>query len=504
MKLVKPRQFGVTPLADGKFQARVSHGGKRHFLGNFSTEQDASDAVQAFLAQNGVERYELLSQSLVDELHPTLNGAVLTWPYKGSNDLLWWLCPQCGRSWEARVFARTSPSHPSGCPDCGNARKSLPLAQAVVDANFLARGFTLLEPYTDSNDLLLVRHNTCGEEYRGRYRTIVLDGHGCPKCAKSGYDPTKPGYIYLLKIPAFKAIKIGVSNAGGQRLATHKRSFDFDIVETWGPMDGGLAPRIEAAILSAWRSAGLQENPHLKAQFKMTETANLDEIDVPTVIASVDLLASQKKEPFDPARFSVGIIPFVEGDAFFRNWHYTGTSPRGLTTVGLKRDGFLVGVAGFGPCSYPGVQKAVWGGDSSNTVEIRRFALVDNLPSNTASWFMSQALRLLDRSIEVVVAFSDPGAGHHGGMYQACNFVFLGTTRPAHHYVDQFGAFVHKRVVWEAAKRNGLDVDAQATKNGLVKIADPPKNRYAIGLSRRAQKALAAKALAYPKPASCP
>ena len=43
---------------------------------------------------------------------------------------------------------------------------------------------------------------------------------GCPSCAKSGYDPSKPGYFYLMQRPGEQQFRITTNFA--KRMADHK------------------------------------------------------------------------------------------------------------------------------------------------------------------------------------------------------------------------------------------------------------------------------------------
>jgi hypothetical protein len=54
---------------------------------------------------------------------------------------------------------------------------------------------------------------------QGNYR---VKGRGCPKCAKGGFDPSKPAFFYLVHRPG--QFKIGIAAVDGYRLDTHKRN----------------------------------------------------------------------------------------------------------------------------------------------------------------------------------------------------------------------------------------------------------------------------------------
>lgn len=54
-----------------------------------------------------------------------------------------------------------------------------------------------------------------------------LKGKGCPSCAKTGFDPAKPAYLYLLLGETREqgsVVKVGISNVPRQRLAGNRKN----------------------------------------------------------------------------------------------------------------------------------------------------------------------------------------------------------------------------------------------------------------------------------------
>lgn len=80
--------------------------------------------------------------------------------------------------------------------------------------------------------------------WEARVYNVVGQGGCCPSCATSGFDPSKPGTLYILD--ATTHIVFGITGNLDQRLKNYDDSrvllhrFDFD--------DGGEARRIESAI----------------------------------------------------------------------------------------------------------------------------------------------------------------------------------------------------------------------------------------------------------------
>jgi hypothetical protein len=85
-----------------------------------------------------------------------------------------------------------------------------------------------------------------------RERTV---GYGCPSCAKTGFDPNQPGFLYLIDSFELSMFQIGITNVPNDRLGKHKRH-GWDIVELRGPMDGHLTQKLETECLHALEKRG--------------------------------------------------------------------------------------------------------------------------------------------------------------------------------------------------------------------------------------------------------
>jgi hypothetical protein len=94
---------------------------------------------------------------------------------------------------------------------------------------------------------------------------------------------------------------------------------------------------------------------------------------------------------------------------FILTHHYSGTFPAARFRAGLYRRGDLVGVAVFShPCSDR-VLTNVFPVRATHAVELGRFVLLDEVPGNGETWFLTHSFDIL-RSHEIagVVSFSDP------------------------------------------------------------------------------------------------
>ena len=115
---------------------------------------------------------------------------------------------------------------------------------------------------------------------------------------------------------------------------------------------------------------------------------------------------------------------------FIKNFHYLHSYPTEIKNrnFGLYENENLIGVCSFGACvswrlTFNSINKI----SPDNFIELNRLVLKDNLP-NQASFLVSRSLKLLPKP-KVVVSYADTAQDHAGIIYQACNFLFTGTTK---------------------------------------------------------------------------
>lgn len=147
-------------------------------------------------------------------------------------------------------------------------------------------------------------------------------------------------------------------------------------------------------------------------------------------------------EAIQPSAYEVASLA---GDAaartFIESHHYSRTYPAARWRFGLHRGGALVGVAVF---SQPVNDRALadFPGAPSESVELGRFVLLDDVPANGETWFLGRCFEALrQEGVVGVLSFSDPMPrttaagvavfpGHVGTIYQAHNAVYRGRATP--------------------------------------------------------------------------
>jgi hypothetical protein len=127
--------------------------------------------------------------------------------------------------------------------------------QRLIDEN---RPITLLRYGKNTTDLKSQwQCHICDHKWTTSASNIFNSGTGCPRCADYGFNPGKPGYIYLHTFDGF--IKIGITNYLKQR---HKR-LDNQIVNgttytikdtmSWYFEEGKDAAELEDILLKKFK-----------------------------------------------------------------------------------------------------------------------------------------------------------------------------------------------------------------------------------------------------------
>lgn len=190
------------------------------------------------------------------------------------------------------------------------------------------------------------------------------------------------------------------------------------------------------------------------------------------------------------------------------HWHYSGTLPAGKTVkLGVWEDGQFVGVVVFclGSNRFSGQN---FGVRSTEVCELGRVALREH--QSTVSHILSRSLsKLRDQSpdLRLVVSYADPLHGHHGGIYQAANWVYVGSentdTRCRSYRETRTGRVIGWRTM--AAILVSMP-DCSCNLEGARKAGFEPlplyqKHKYLYPLDRAMRCQIMQLARPYPRPA---
>jgi len=181
-----------------------------------------------------------------------------------------------------------------------------------------------------------------------------------------------------------------------------------------------------------------------------------------------------------------------------RNWHYSKCLPVGkLVKVGAWESGRFVGVVLFGRGATPNLCKP-YGLLQDQCVELVRVALRDHaVPVSRIVALSLKFLRQHSPGIKLVVSFADRSQGHHGGIYQAGNWIYSGTGSDATFYMIR-GKLTHPRSIGAAGKTQNI-AGARQIDPRAYSVEIPGKHRYLMPLDSEMRKKVLPLSKPYPK-----
>lgn len=183
------------------------------------------------------------------------------------------------------------------------------------------------------------------------------------------------------------------------------------------------------------------------------------------------------------------------------NWHYSGVIPVGkLVKIGVWEDGKFIGVVLFGRGANNNMLKP-FGLNADQGCELVRIALTTH--TTPVSRIMALAVKFLKKSnigLKLVVSYADADQNHHGGIYQAANWIYSGLMNPG-----SMGAFIinGKKTHPKSVHSKGVKQNIEAVKKHLDPNATvfytKGKHRYLMALDNDTKQAIMYLSKPYPK-----
>ena len=181
------------------------------------------------------------------------------------------------------------------------------------------------------------------------------------------------------------------------------------------------------------------------------------------------------------------------------HWHYSGRMYVNKTAkIGAWEDSQFIGMVVFGVgCQFIGKP---YGLTPFETCELVRVALREHVAP--VSRILAIALRMVRKAnpgLRLVVSFSDTAQNHHGGIYQATNWIYAGTQE--YHEYEVKGERVPPRTLHHRYGKGGqslpwlrANVDPKARR-----VVTPGKHKYLMPLDAEMRAQIAPLAKPYPK-----
>jgi hypothetical protein len=106
-------------------------------------------------------------------------------------------------------------------------------------------------------------------------------------------------------------------------------------------------------------------------------------------------------------------------------------------------------------------------------------------------------LRLQSPRLRAIISYSDPYYGHHGGIYQAAGWFYLGPTRPERRYLH-----LERMIQRRAYSGHNFGSPARHLPAGAEQITVPGKHKYVMPLDAGMRERILPLAKPYPKRAT--
>jgi hypothetical protein len=168
-------------------------------------------------------------------------------------------------------------------------------------------------------------------------------------------------------------------------------------------------------------------------------------------------------------------------------WHYSKCCSVGRQNfVGVWEGEKFIGAVVFARSSSTEIGTA-FGCTQWTSIELSRVALTGHL--TPVSRVLGISIRMLQRrnpGLRIVVSFADPMHGHHGGIYQAAGWVYVGTSSPRRQF--------YIRGKWRT-DTHAWRIRTDRTLSRRV----PGKHKYLLPLDAEMRARIAPLAKPYPK-----
>lgn len=175
-------------------------------------------------------------------------------------------------------------------------------------------------------------------------------------------------------------------------------------------------------------------------------------------------------------------------------WHYSKSLPVGKSVkIGVWESGCFIGCCIFAYGANNNIGKP-YGLRQQQICELVRVALGKHqTPVTRIVALAVKMLKKLCPSIVMCVSYADSGQGHHGGIYQGGNWVFVGTSPGATEYFFN-GKWCHSMQIQTFVRSGKLD-----GRKGLKTRQAGAKHKYLMPLDDEMRKRIEPLRKPYPK-----
>lgn len=184
-----------------------------------------------------------------------------------------------------------------------------------------------------------------------------------------------------------------------------------------------------------------------------------------------------------------------------KTWHYSKSVPvPPLVKIGAWENGVFIGAVIFSRGANNNLLKP-FGLAQTEGCELTRIAL--NKHITPVSQIASVAMKFLKQhnpGMRLIISFADPSEGHHGGIYQAGNWIYTGRQPSTVEYLAPDGKQWHGRMVSKDGRIKVQGVYRQCWRlDQCTPVEKPGKHRYIMPLDKKMRKQILPLSKPYPK-----
>ena len=181
-----------------------------------------------------------------------------------------------------------------------------------------------------------------------------------------------------------------------------------------------------------------------------------------------------------------------------RHWHYSGSVPVGKAVrVGAWEDGKFIGAIVFSRGAIHNIGRP-YGLTQAEAVELTRVALcAHKAPVSRMLRIAIKMLKAINPGLRLLVSYADEKEGHHGGIYQATNWIYTGAVHDA--WLCIHGSMVHPRTAFSRYGSRGLAHIRATVDPEAMRAPAGVKHKYLFPLDSAMREKIQPLALVYPK-----
>ena len=184
-----------------------------------------------------------------------------------------------------------------------------------------------------------------------------------------------------------------------------------------------------------------------------------------------------------------------------KKYHYLRSLPPPSEIFGLfpNNPGWqndIYGVALYGVSQAPTVRDAFGPPNATRMYELMRVWVAERMPGNVTSFLVQRSLKIQAR--DIIISYADSSVGHFGTIYQACNFVYTGTSQQRYDYTIKGSEHLHHTTVTKG--KTVAELRREHGDENVVKVPRTLKHRYVWFRHQADRQYLKWRVLPYPKP----